>query len=98
MRDEAKLLALKQSLDRLVSLLEQEAGIIARSEPSPRLERLLAQIERLTSALEAVARGTETQTEAQFRELVDRPSIDRDDRNTRPDLPSDDDDDEAARV
>jgi hypothetical protein len=96
MRDESKLLALKQSIDRLVSLLEQDAGIIARSEPSPRLDRLLAQIERLTSALEAVARGIETQTETEFRELVDRPSVERDDRNTRPDISPEGDD--TARV
>src|SRR5688500_5402965 len=96
MRDEAKLLALKQSIDRLVSLLGPEAGIIARSEPSPRLDRLLGQIERLTNALEAVTRETETQTETAFRELVDRPSVDQDDRNTRPDIP--DDEDDAARV
>jgi hypothetical protein len=96
MRDDAKLLALKQSIDRLVSLLEQEAGIIARSEPSPRLDRLLAQVERLTSALETIARTTETQTETEFRELVDRPVVDQEDRNTRSDVPPDDDD--AARV
>jgi hypothetical protein len=93
--DTTKLLALKQSIDRLVGLLEQEAEIIARSEPSSRLDRILAQIERLTSALEAVARDVETQTETEFRELVDRPSVERDDRNTPPDIP---DDDDAARV
>ena len=94
--DTTKLLALKQSIDRLVSLLGQEAGIIARSEPSSRLDRILAQIERLTSALEAVAREVETQTETAFRELVDRPAVDQDERNTRADFPPDDDD--AARV
>src|SRR5688572_23501072 len=96
MRDDAKLLALKQSIDRLVSLLGQEAGIIARSEPSPRLDRMLAQIERLTSALEAVARQTETPAETEFRELVDRPVVDQDERNTLPDVP--DDEDDAARI
>jgi hypothetical protein len=77
---------IKVRVDRLLDLLSREAGIIARSEPSTRLERILTQIEQLSAKLETFNRQLETQSEADFRQLVERPDVERDDRNTRRDI------------
>lgn len=61
------------------------------------IERLTAEIERLTGVLRAVSPATESDSRAQMRQMIDRPEVDQEDRNTPPDVP-DDEGDDAARV
>jgi hypothetical protein len=86
---------IKQSVGRLIAILGQETGAIARSAPSVRMEGILARIEHLILLLETFNQRLETASETAFRHLMDRPEVAQDDRNTPPAIA---DDDGAARV
>jgi hypothetical protein len=60
------------------------------------IERLTIEIARLTSVLQGNARARDTASQAQFREIMERPEVEPEDRNTPPDFP--DDEDDVARV
>ena len=60
------------------------------------IERLTVQIERLATLLEA--RSVAAGTQSQLQELVDRPEVELEDRNTASDVPPDEEGDDAARV
>jgi hypothetical protein len=62
------------------------------------IERLTAQIERLASLLETRSMTAETKSQARLQEIVDRPEVELEDRNTAPDLPPDEEGEDAARV
>jgi putative hemolysin len=91
-----ELVEIKQSVAQLIALLEQENGIIARSQPSERVQGILARIEQLILLLETFNQRLETASETAFRHLMDRPEVVQDDRNTP--RPIAEDDDDAARV
>ena len=75
---------------------DANAEIVALRES---IERLTAQIDRLIRRLESPAQTAATEQTAQLRELLERPEVDLEDRNTPSDLLDDqDDDDDAARV
>ena len=85
----------KQHAEQLISLLGQEAGILARSSPTPRTARIMAEIEHLTLLLEAFNRRLGSVSDTAVRQMLERPNVERSERNTRPDIA---DDDDAARI
>lgn len=72
---------------------EADAEIIALRQS---IERLTAQVERLANTLESGTQWAANQHSAQLREMLDRPDVEQEDRNTSGDHP--DDEDDAARV
>ena len=62
------------------------------------IERLTAQVDRLATLMETASQTTESRLESQFRDLIDRPDVEYDDRNTPTDILDTDEDDDAARV
>ncbi len=86
--------ALKASIDRLITLLEGETGIMVKSDASAQIERLMAHIEQMRTALVAVSTMLETESDTDFRQMMERPEVELNDRNTQGDALGDD----AARV
>jgi hypothetical protein len=62
------------------------------------IERLTAQVDRLANLLETRSMAAETQSQSDLQELVDRPEVELEDRNTASDVPPDEEGDDAARV
>ena len=86
---------LQQCAEKLISLLGQEAGILARSAPTTRTARIMTEIEHLTQLLETLNRRLESVSETAFRQMLERPEVERSERNARSDITGDDD---AARL
>ncbi len=85
----------KRHAEQLIALLGQEAGILAISAPTVRTARIMTEIEHLTLLLETFNRRLESASETAVRQMLERPDDERSERNTRPDIPEDDD---AARL
>jgi hypothetical protein len=62
------------------------------------IERLTAQVDRLANLLETRSMAAETQSQSDLQELVDRPEVELEDRNTASDVPPDEEGDDPARV
>ena len=62
------------------------------------IERLTTQVERLANLLQTRSMAAETQSQSQLQELIDRPEVEPEDRNTASDVPPDEEGDDAARV
>jgi hypothetical protein len=60
------------------------------------IDRLITRIDRLISILEHPPLSADMQSRAQMQEMMDRPEVQPEDRNTPPDFPEEGDD--AARV
>jgi hypothetical protein len=62
------------------------------------IERLTTQVERLANLLQNRSMAAETQSQSKLQELIDRPEVEPEDRNTASDVPPDEEGDDAARV
>ncbi len=72
---------------------DSESEIVALRKS---IERLTAEVTRLANVLQSTARATDSESQAQIREMMDRPDVGWEDRNTPSDDPEDGND--TARV
>ena len=85
------------AMDRLTAAIAQGTGLGEIAADHPAVVDLKEQLHRLTLLTTAVGAKIGALGDPEFQSLVDRPSVERADRNTPSEVPGDDDDD-AARV
>ena len=95
----------KNAVDRLIAALdwlsqsiEQGAGMGLIATGHPSVLKLTHQLQHLTIMSREIADKLDDHTDAAFHEMVDRPAVEHEARNTRDDYPDGSDDDDAARV
>ena len=86
------------ALDRLSQSIEQGAGMGLIASGHPSVLELTHQLQHLTTMSRVIADKLDEHTDAAFQEMVDRPSVEHEARNTRDDYPDGSDDEDAARV
>jgi hypothetical protein len=87
-----------EALDRLSRSIEQGTGVTMIRTGDPAVLALYREIQELAQLSRDVVARLTAVTDTAFREMVDRPSVDYDDRNNRSEISGDDENDDAARV